>query len=71
MTQAELVAATAVNVWTMLRVFLDISILIFLGGIIICFLPKKTDIPLVKMVKSTGIICGTFIAMLMIVLMAK
>jgi hypothetical protein len=61
-------AATALYAMTMLVCLIKLSVLMFCGSILWCFLPKKTDDPLIRLVKTTGIAGGIFIALIMILL---
>lgn len=60
----ELTVAVANYFVSATKVFIYLSILIFCGGILWCFLPKKTDAPIVRLVKTTGLISGLFITIL-------
>ena len=67
----ELAAAEATYIWSAFKIFIDLSILMFCGGTIWCLLPKKTDDPLVRLVKTTGLMGGLFISLLVFLIILK
>jgi hypothetical protein len=71
MSYAELIAATINYAWSAFKAFISISIVMFCGSIIWCFLPKKADDPIIRLVKTTGIIGGLFISLMIFIIILR
>ena len=54
-----------------LKIFIPICILIPCLSIMWCLLPKKTDDPLIRLVKTTGFAGGLFIALIITLLIYR
>lgn len=66
LTPQELKLASAMLTLVVLecKIFIPVSVLIFYMGILWSFVPKKTDDPIIKLVKTTGIMGGLFISII-------
>ena len=71
MTETQLIATIMNSAWITIVLSFKISVLIFCGGVFWCFLPKKTDDPIIKAVKTCGIMGGLLISLIIFIIMSK
>ena len=67
--ELELILASTNLFIAEIKLFIPINLLILCCGVFWAFLPKQNDDPIIKMVKTTGILGGLLIAMLIMAIL--
>jgi hypothetical protein len=67
----EIIALSIVAFLASIQLFIVLAILMLCIAVFRVFLPKSTDDPIIRLVKTTGIIGGLFMTMLIILITSK